>query len=210
MHFYEPQNGHGLRHDPWNSIVAPRPIGWITTVDQAGRVNLAPYSFFNALSSQPPIVFFASQGRKDSLANARATGEFVCSLATRPLAEMLNVTATSVPHGVDEMQMAGLEAAACRIVKPPRVAASPTALECKVIEIHQLSDLDGNPLARWIVIGQVVGVHIKEECIRNGIFDMAAARTIARCGHRGDYIEVGDMFEMLSVRTAAASPNSPP
>ena len=122
-YFYEPRNGHGLPHNPLKALIAPRPIGWISTVDVRGRVNLAPYSFFNAFAESPPIIGFAtSHERKDSINNAEATGEFVANLVGRDLAEAMNVTSTSVPAGVDEMQLAGLEAAASTLVKPPRVA----------------------------------------------------------------------------------------
>src|SRR3954468_1049372 len=121
-HFYEPRHGHGLPHDPFKAIVAPRPIGWISTVDAEGRVNLAPYSFFNAFCEAPPIVGFSSGGRKDSQRNAEATGEFVVNLAARRHAEAMNRTSAPLPHGVSEMEVAGLAAAPCRLVKPPRVA----------------------------------------------------------------------------------------
>lgn len=197
FHFYEVAQGHRLAHDPIKAIVAPRPIGWITTLDAQGRVNLAPYSFFNAVHTNPPIVMFSSEGWKDSVANCQATGEFVANLATRPLAEAMNATSAGVPHGVNEMELAGLAAAPCRLVRPPRVAAAPAALECKVLDIQQLKDLDGRPLQGWLVLGQVVAVHIDMDYIRDGRFDTAGARPIARCGYRGDYAEVTKLFEMI-------------
>src|SRR3954447_26529680 len=142
-YFYEPSKGHGLPHSPFKAIVAPRPIGWISTRDGQGRVNLAPYSFFNAFSEEPPVVGFSSFGRKDSLRNAEETGEFVANLATRALAEAVNLTSAAVPHGVDEMAMAGLTPAPCRMVGAPRVVESPAALECKLIRVIPVTDLDG-------------------------------------------------------------------
>ena len=195
-YFYEPSRGHGLPHDPFKAIVAPRPIGWISTRDAEGRVNLAPYSFFNAFSDAPPIVGFSSGGRKDSLRNVEATGEFVANLATKALAEALNQTSASVAHGVDELAMAGLTAAPCRLVGAPRVAESPAALECKLVQIIRIVGLGGEETNNFLVLGQVVGVHIDPAYLKNGLFDMAAARTIARCGYRGDYAEVDHLFEM--------------
>src|SRR5437764_4581470 len=133
FHFYEPRLGHGLPHDPFKAIVAPRPIGWISTTDPDGRVNLAPYSFFNAFCDAPPIVGFSSSGRKDSQRNVEATGEFVANLATRRQAEAVNLTSAALPHGVNEFEAAGLAAAPSRLVKPPRVADAPAALERRLL-----------------------------------------------------------------------------
>ena len=196
-YFYEPQNGHGLPHDPFKAILAPRPIGWISSLDAQGRVNLAPYSFFNGFGSSPPIVGFSSEGRKDSLHNVEATGEFVCNLVSRELAEAMNLTAAALPSGTDEMAAAGLAAAPSRCVRPPRVALSPAALECKLLQVLTLQDLAGNPTGAHLVLGQVVGVHIDPRYLKDGIFDTAAARPIARCGYRGDYAEVDQLFEMI-------------
>ena len=195
-HFYEPHVGHRLPHDPFKAIVAPRPIGWISSVDAEGRVNLAPYSFFNAFSDQPPIVGFSSGGRKDSQRNIEATGEFVFNLATKRHAEAMNLTSASVPHDVDEMQLAGLASAPSRLVKPPRVAGAPAALECKLLLVLPLKDLAGNLTVNTLILGQVVGVHIDQAYLKDGRFDIVAARTIARCGYRGDYAEVASLFEM--------------
>ncbi len=199
-YYYDPADGHGLPHDPFKAIVAPRPVGWVSTMDDAGRVNLAPYSFFNAFSDSPPIVGFSSDGWKDSIANVAATGEFVWNLATRPLAEAMNLTSASVAHEVDEMQLAGLASASCRQVRPPRVAATPAALECRLLQMIRLSDLAGRPLDRWLALGQVVGVHIDPAYLKDGLFDTAAARPIARCGYRGDYAEVDHLFELVRPR----------
>jgi flavin reductase (DIM6/NTAB) family NADH-FMN oxidoreductase RutF len=196
-YFYDPRKGHGLRHDPFKAILAPRPIGWISSLDSEGRVNLAPYSFFNGFNSSPPIVGFSSEGRKDSVTNIEQTGEFVCNLATRPLAEAMNRTSAPVAHGVDEMALAGLDPAPSTLVKPPRVAQAPAALECKLLQIVKLNTLDGTPAGGLLVLGQVIGVHINPAFLKDGIFDTAAARPIARCGYRGDYAEVEQLFEMI-------------
>ncbi|QEH38578.1 Flavin reductase like domain protein [Aquisphaera giovannonii] len=196
-HFYEPSRGHRLPHDPFKAIVAPRPIGWISTRDRGGRVNLAPYSFFNAFCDDPPIVGFSSQGRKDSLRNAEESGEFVANLATRALAEAVNLSSAPVARGVDEMAMAGLTPAPCRLVAAPRVGESPAALECKVIRVVRLADMHGEETSNFLVLGQVVGVHIDPAYLKDGLFDMTMARTIARCGYRGDYAEVDHLFEMV-------------
>ncbi|MCR0984532.1 flavin reductase family protein [Roseomonas populi] len=197
QHFYEPRLGHGLPHDPFKAIIAPRPIGWISSVDPDGRVNLAPYSYFNGFGSAPPVVAFGSEGRKDSVRNIEATGEFVCNFVTRELAEAMNQSCAPLPHGMSEFEHAGLEAAPCRLVRPPRVAASPAALECRVLQVVSPKDLDGNEIGTHIVLGQVVGVHINRAYLKDGLFDTKAARPIGRCGYRGDYAEIGEMFEMI-------------
>ena len=196
-HFYEPGRGHGLPHDPFKALVAPRPIGWISSVDADGRVNLAPYSFFNAFCESPPIVGFSSGGRKDSQRNVEATSEFVVNLATRKHALAMNLTSAPFPPGVNEFEAAGLAAAPSRLVKPPRVADAPAALECKLLRVLPLTDLDGKPTASTLLLGQVVGVHIDRAFLKEGLFDITAARTIARCGYRGDYTEVTEVFEMV-------------
>jgi flavin reductase (DIM6/NTAB) family NADH-FMN oxidoreductase RutF len=196
-YFYEPRKGHGLPHDPFKAIVAPRPIGWISSLDAAGRPNLAPYSFFNAFCTFPPIVGFASERRKDSVDNVEATGEFVCNLVGMELAEAMNATSAGVPHGEDEMALAGLEAAACTVVKPPRVAKAAAALECKLLQVVRLAGADGIPLDNWLVLGEVVGVHIADRFLVDGRFDTAAAQPVARCGYRGDYAVVTGLFEMI-------------
>ncbi len=196
-HFYEPAKGHRLAHCPLKAIVAPRPIGRISSVDAKGNVNLAPYRFFNMVCDAPPILYFASKGWKDSVANIEATSEFVASLVSRPLAEAMNVTAAAVPHGEDEMRLAGLAAAPSRLVKPPRVAAAPAAFECKSLGITEVKDLNGDGTDWYMVLGQAVGVHIDPAFLRDGIFDTMAARTVARCGYRGYYAEVTGTFEMI-------------
>jgi flavin reductase (DIM6/NTAB) family NADH-FMN oxidoreductase RutF len=203
-YFYAPAAGHGLPHDPLKAIVAPRPIGWISSVNAAGQVNLAPYSFFNMICDVPPMLMFSSSGWKDSVRNISETGEFVANLAVRELAEAMNLTASDCPSTVDEMALAGLAAAASRVVKPPRVAAAPAALECKCVEIRQLHGLDGALADNWMVIGQIVGVHINPAFLVDGRFDTAAAHPLGRCGYRGDYAEVTSLFEMIRPRWSAA------
>jgi flavin reductase (DIM6/NTAB) family NADH-FMN oxidoreductase RutF len=194
--FYEPRHGHGLPHDPFKAIVAPRPIGWISTLDAQGRPNLAPYSFFNAVHSRPPMLMFTSETMKHSAANAIATGEFVFNLVPRALFEAMNVTSGAQAAGESEFAAAGLAEAPCRVVRAPRVAASPASLECRVVTSMRLQDVDGAALEGWIIIGQVVGVHIDEAYLRDGRFDTAAAQPVARCGYR-DYAAVEEMFEAL-------------
>jgi flavin reductase (DIM6/NTAB) family NADH-FMN oxidoreductase RutF len=199
MHFYEPATGHGLPHDPFKAIVAPRPVGWVSTLSAEGMPNLAPYSFFNAIGDAPPIVAFSSSGIKHSVENAEATGEFVCNLATRALAEAMNATSAVVPAEVDEFALAGLEMAPSRVVAPPRVAASPAALECRLLQVVDLVDIDGASAGHRLAIGQVVGVHIDRAYLRDGLFDTAAARPVARAGYRDAYFEAtpDTLFRML-------------
>ena len=200
MHFYEPRLGHGLPHDPFNAIVGPRPIGWIASRDPAGRLNLAPYSFFNAFCYTPPLIGFASTSRKDTLNNIEATGEFVWNLATRELAEAMNASCAAVPPEVDEFELAGLATAPSRVVGVPRVAASPVAFECRVAQVIRLQGADGAPSDSWLTIGEVVGVHIAQPLLVNGIYDTAAARPILRGGGPADYFELGERFRMQRPR----------
>ncbi|MGD9868870.1 MAG: flavin reductase family protein [Hyphomicrobiales bacterium] len=191
--FYETAvNDHGLPHDPFKAIVAPRPIGWISTVNAAGRVNLAPYSFFNALSDNPHYVMFSSGGRKDTQRNAEETGEFVCSLATWDLREQMNRTSAAVPPEVDEMRLAGLTPAPSRLVKPPRVAESPVALECRYFQTVTLPGRNGRG-GYGVVIGEVVGIHIDDAAIVEGRVDITALKPIARLGYM-DYAVVDKVF----------------
>lgn len=202
IHYYEPTKGHGLRHDPFKAIVGPRPIGWISTCSAQGRVNLAPYSYFNAFHDKPPIVAFGSTGWKDSIRNIEQTGEFVASLATMPLADAMNRTAAMVGADVDEFTLAGVTPAPCRQVRPPRVAESPTALECRLLQLIRQHDLQGRPLDAWMALGQVVGVHINKAYLRDGLFDTGAARPIMRAGYLADYVATTPetMFQMQRPR----------
>jgi flavin reductase (DIM6/NTAB) family NADH-FMN oxidoreductase RutF len=194
--FYEPdKRNHGLGGDPFKAIVAPRPIGWITSMDAKGNVNLAPYSFFNGVHSRPAMVMFASEGRKDSVSNIAETGEFVCNLATWDLREAMNATSAPFQHGVNEMERAGLKPALSKLVKPPRVAASPCALECKLVQIVSIDEAHGVPATCQIVIGHVLGVHVDDRFIVDGRLDTAALKPIARCGY-DQYAVVESLFAM--------------
>ena len=196
FHFYEPSKGHRLPHDPFKAIVAPRPIGWISTRDSEGRVNLAPYSFFNAVCDRPPMVMFSSSGWKDTVSNIRTTGEFVCNLVTRPLAERMNQTSAALPPGVNEFEFAKLAATPSRMVKPPRVAESPAALECKLVQIVPLHDAGGSALHQYLIIGEVVGVHIDRAYLNEGLFDLLATHPVQRAGYVADYTEASTGFQM--------------
>lgn len=196
-HFYEPSSGHGLKHSPLRAIVAPRPIGWFSTMDKQGRVNLAPYSFFNLLCEAPPILAFASKGWKDTVRNIADTGEFVANLASFDLAAQMNLSCADLPAGEDEMAFARLAAAPSTLVKPPRVAAAPAALECRSLGINELRDLAGKPTGNFVVTGQIVGIHIRRACLVDGMFDAGKARPLGRCGYRGFYADAGSQFEMV-------------
>jgi flavin reductase (DIM6/NTAB) family NADH-FMN oxidoreductase RutF len=201
--FYQPQADRAALPfpiDPFKSLVVPRPIGWITTLSPEGDVNLAPFSFFNAVGDAPPLVAFAPQGRKpdrpikDSLANVEATGEFVCNLATYDLREQMTLTSAHLPAGADEMRAAGLTPLPSRLVKPPRVAESPAHLECRYLQTVDLPAWD--PAERQVlVIGEVVGVHIDDRLIKDGRVDIVGARPIARLGY-SLYASVDDSFYM--------------
>lgn len=197
--FYEPSKGHGLPHDPSKAIVAPRPIGWISTVNKAGEVNLAPYSFFNAFSTRPFIVWFSSEGEKDSATFAEETGEFVANLVSRDLAEKMVRTSVDAPRGVTEFDYADLTMAPSRLVAPPRVAAAPAALECRVTEILRPKALDGTLTGAVVVAGEVVGVHIDDAFLKDGIFDIARAGNVGRLGYM-DYASVSEIFSMRRPR----------
>ena len=189
-HFYEPAKGHGLPHDPFNAIVAPRPIGWVSTRGESGAVNLAPYSFFNAFNYTPPIIGFSSTGAKHSLRNARETGEFVWNLVTRELAEQMNETCATVPYGKDEFELAGLTPVPSRLVSPPRVAESPVHFECKVTDIVQLRSHTGVAAQAWLVLGEVIAVHVSRRLLKEGIFDTFGARIVTRAGGPSAYAEI--------------------
>ncbi|NTS63796.1 flavin reductase family protein [Sphingomonas sp. HHU CXW] len=189
-HFYEPANGHGLPHDPLNAIVAPRPIGWIGSVSAAGIRNLAPYSFFNLLNYRPPILAFSSNGWKDSVANIKETREFTWNLATRPLAEQMNASAATVAGEVDEFTLAGLEVAPSNTIAAPRVALSPASFECVLTQLVQLETREHELVDTWLVIGEVVGIHIDRAMLDNGIYQTARAHPILRGGGPADYFEI--------------------
>jgi flavin reductase (DIM6/NTAB) family NADH-FMN oxidoreductase RutF len=197
--FYEPSKGHGLPHDPFKAIVAPRPIGWISTLSRAGQLNLAPYSYFNAFSTHPHLVWFSSEGEKDSATFARETGEFVANLVGRDLAQQMTRTSIDAPRGVSEFDFAGLEQVASRLVAPPRVKGAPAALECKVTEIFEPRGLNGDKAGVFVVIGEVVGIHIDEAFLTDGQFDTVKAGNVARLGYM-DYTRVDAMFDMRRPR----------
>ncbi len=188
-------NTHGLRWDPFKALVSPRPIGWISTLGKNGVVNLAPYSFFNAVATDPHFVMFSSGGRKDSQRNAEETGEFVCSLATYDLRDAMNRTSQPVSPEVDEMVLAGLTPAPSKLVAPPRVAESPVAFECKYWRTIDLPGPNGGPGTHAIVLGQVIGVHIDDRTIVDGKVDVTKLKPIARLGY-GDYAVIDQVFEL--------------
>ncbi len=190
-----------MPHDPFKAFIAPRPIGWISTLDGDGIPNLAPYSFFNAVADHPPIVAFSSGGMKDSATHAVDRGEFVWNLATYDLREQMNLSSKELPRGESEFAFAGLDAAPSRLVAPPRVAATPVALECRVTQVVQLTDVAEALLDRWVVFGEVVGVHLDEAFILpSGRVDTAAMRPIGRGGYLDEYSVVDDVFHLARPR----------
>jgi flavin reductase (DIM6/NTAB) family NADH-FMN oxidoreductase RutF len=197
MIFFQPETRDRavFPHDPLKALIAPRPIGWIGTVSAKGELNLAPYSYFNGFSSSPPIVGFSSEGEKDSMVFAVESGEFTWSMATWELRDQMNATAASLPRGQSEFAHARLETAPSRLVRPPRVARSPAAFECKVTELVKLKDLDGSDSGRRLVIGRVVGIYIDERFVHQGRVDTAAMRPIA-CGGYDEYSVVERVFTM--------------
>jgi flavin reductase (DIM6/NTAB) family NADH-FMN oxidoreductase RutF len=192
VYFYRPEQGHGLPHDPFNALVAPRPIGWIASRSAAGVLNLAPYSFFNAFNYRPPIIGFASIGRKDSVRNVAETGEFVWNLATSGLAAAMNATSATVGHDVDEFGLSGLTATPAQVVSVPRVAEAPVAMECRLSQLVQLTGADGSELQTWLVLGEVVGVHIREDLLEDGVYQTARAEPVLRGGGPTAYFGVSD------------------
>jgi flavin reductase (DIM6/NTAB) family NADH-FMN oxidoreductase RutF len=198
LHSYQPSQGHGLPHDPFNAIVGPRPIGWISTLGPSGAPNLAPYSFFNAFNYIPPIIGFSSTGYKDTVANIEATGEFVWNLCTRPLAEAMNASCEHFAPEVSEFERAGLTPLPSTQVAPPRVGESPVAFECKLSHFMQLKSAAGEPIDTWFVMGEVVAVHIAQRLLKDGIYDTANAGHIVRGGGPKDYFSIGpeQLFHM--------------
>lgn len=189
-HFYRPEEGHRLPHSPLNAIVAPRPIGWISTIGKDGTRNLAPYSFFNLINYDPPLVAFASSGWKDTVANIEASGEFVWNLATRAQAEAMNASSASVEPGVDEFALAKLGTLPSSIVAPPRVAGSPVHFECKMTQLIRLEDRHGDELDQWLVIGEAVGIHIDPAMLEDGVYQTARPVPITRGGGPADYFAI--------------------
>ena len=195
--YYRPQDGHGLPHNPFSAIVTPRPIGWISTRGADGHDNLAPYSFFNAVAYTPPQVMFASIGTKsdrdegkDSLSQIRETGVFCVNVVEYAMRDAMNLTSGSFPRDVDEFAKAGIERVDCVEIRCSRVAAAPANLECRLTQIVQL---DGE--SNLVVFGEVVGVHLREDCLRDGIFDVASYQPLTRLGYR-DYAKISELFPL--------------
>jgi flavin reductase (DIM6/NTAB) family NADH-FMN oxidoreductase RutF len=184
-----------LTHDPFKALIAPRPIGWVSTMNEVGEVNLAPYSFFNAFSTEPPLVGFCSEGAKDSVTFARAGGEFVWNMATWGLREQMNETSAPLARGSSEFVHAGLATAPSQLVRPPRVAASPAAMECRVCDIFQLRDAAGEPTPRFLTIGEVVMIHVDDRYVRDGLIQVTEMKPLARCGYQ-DYTVLESVFAM--------------
>jgi flavin reductase (DIM6/NTAB) family NADH-FMN oxidoreductase RutF len=188
---YEPKNGHGLPHDPFNAIVGPRPIGWIATQSKSGVANLAPYSFFNAFNYVPPIIGFSSIGYKDTVRNVEETGEFVWNLVTQDLLPQMNQSCAAYPPDVSEFEATGLAKASSSIVAPPRVAKAKVSFECKCTEIIQLKGISGDKIQTWIMLGEVVKVHIDSLLLKDGIYETAEAGHVLRGGGPADYFTIG-------------------
>lgn len=199
-HYYEPCNGHGLAHDPFNAIIAPRPIGWIASQDNAGQVNLAPYSFFNAFNYVPPIIGFASVGYKDSVRNIEQTGEFCWNLVSEPLMEKMNQTSASVEQDVDEFDVGKLKKAPSRCVAVPHVAESPVIMECKKTQIVRLKDKAQQEVDTWMVFGEVVAVHINKAMIEDGVYQTVAGQPVLRGGGTGDYFTIDESGKRIMPR----------
>lgn len=195
--FYRPADGHGLPHNPFNAIVTPRPIGWISTRDAQGRTNLAPYSFFNGVAYEPPQVMFASTSNKpdrgdtkDSLANIRETGVFCVNVVEYAMRDAMNATSATLPREVDEAEAAGVEMAPCREIDCARVANAPASLECRMTQIVKIEGA-----FNFVVFGEVVGVHLRDDALVDGRFDVTTYQPLSRMGYR-DYTVVRDVFEL--------------
>jgi flavin reductase (DIM6/NTAB) family NADH-FMN oxidoreductase RutF len=196
--FYRPKDGHSLPHNPFNAIVTPRPIGWISTRDAQGRDNLAPYSFFNGVAYVPPQVMFAStgtkadvDGTKDSMANIRETGVFCVNIVEYAMRDAMNASSATLPHGADEFGHAGVEKAECDEIACARVANAPASLECRMT---QMVKIEGE--SNYVVFGEVIGVHMRDDCIKDGRFDVTTYQPLSRLGYR-DYARVTEVFEII-------------
>lgn len=192
MYSYKPSQGHGLPHDPFNAIVGPRPIGWISTLSAEGLPNLAPYSFFNAFNYVPPIIGFSSVGYKDTARNIEQTREFVWNLVTQDLVEPMNQSCAPYPAQVSEFTAIDLESHPSSSVKPPRVARTKVAFECHCTQIIQLNTANGQAVPSWLVLGEVVEVHIDPTLLKNGVYDTANAGHVLRGGGPADYFTIGE------------------
>lgn len=197
--FYEPNAGHGLPHNPLKAIVAPRPIGWIGTKSKSGALNLAPYSFFNMISDNPPMVMFSSSGHKDSVAFIEQTGEFSASLVSDHLKEAMNATSVVAPRGMSEFTYAGLTSAECQLIDAPRVEQAYAALECVATDIRQLHDRHGQPMENYIVTGEIIGVHIDESVLTDGLIDITKTRPVSRLGYM-DFATTDTVYQMFRPR----------
>ena len=187
--FYRPKDGHGLPHNPFNAIVSPRPIGWISTRGPAGD-NLAPYSFFNAAAYVPPQITFASNGVKDSVTNIRATGVFAANIVAEAMFAAMSETSAEVAADVDEFTLAGVARAECSTIPGPRVADAPATLECTLVDIITLRGRDN-----FLIIGEVTGIHLRDDCLVDGRFDVTRYNPVARLGYR-DYTIVREVIEV--------------
>jgi flavin reductase (DIM6/NTAB) family NADH-FMN oxidoreductase RutF len=198
MIFFEPgrHDASGLAHEPFKALVVPRPIGWVSTIDLDGAVNLAPYSFFNAVAENPPMLAFSSYGLKDSASFAGEKGEFVWNLVSWELREEMNATSAPLPRGRSEFERADLEMAPSRLVAPPRVAEARCAMECRVVHALELRDLEGKAIGQYLLIGQVLGIHLDESALANGAVDTAALQPVARLGGPADYAVIREVFRM--------------
>lgn len=205
MHFDPRTESHNLPHSPYAALAIPRPIGWISTVSRAGVINLAPYSFFNLVSSQPPWVMFSSGPRKDSQRNAEETGEFVVNIATFDLKEVMNASSAEFEPGVSEPAAVGIEMVPSRQVRPPRVARSPAAFECKYFKTVELVGSDGKRNRSSVVLGEVVGVYIDDAVIVDGVVDVTRIKPVARLGYM-DYCVVDRFFTMPRPTAPPAAP----
>lgn len=195
--FYKASEPHGLPHNPFKAIVAPRPIGWISTLDKDGTPNLAPYSFFNGVCDNPMILMFASGGMKDSAQNVADTGEFTFNYVSRSMKDAMNVSSASVDPGVNEFETAGLEMVAGKTVSCPRVAGAAAAMECKLLEIVNPTTLEGAKAPYHLVLGQVTGIYIDDAMItEDGRFDTMKADPILRSGYH-DYVCLDELFELI-------------
>ncbi len=199
-HYFSTAHPHGLARNPLKAIVAPRPIAWISTVSSEGVGNLAPYSFFNMISDRPPMLMFSSVGYKDTIRNIAATGEFSISLVSRALSAEMNLSSLDFPPETDEFDICGAKRMACRAIQPPAVASSPAILECRAVEVKQLADLDQHSIDVWMVIGQILGVHVDRACLTDGQFRTERANPILRGGYADEYWEIGDDGKFLMER----------
>ena len=195
FHSYRVRDGHGLAHNPLKAIVAPRPIGWISSRHPDGSVNLAPYSYFNVVSDRPPIVYFSSGGYKDSVTNVEASGDFVVNLVSEDLKDAMNRSSAAYAHGVSEFDKAGLTQVASDLVGAPRVAEAKAALECRYVQTIRPAGHDGTVSDNLVVFGEVVAVHIARDMLVDGRFDVTRARPLARLGYL-DYATVESVFAM--------------